>query len=548
MIFDNYEIINLFDKEEPITINKYLNKFNIKDVKKFIDAKTIEDNSHYINIDKASKIIKNFSGNQMYILVDSDLDGDMSACVAYRFMKEYKPNIDILDIHHSEENPKAHGLEDEEVMELLRNNEPTLLWIPDAGSSNVLQCKELSELGYTIIITDHHEQTAIKEGFNINDYAVVINNKIGNVENRDGSGALVTWHLCYNISKRIANKLISYVMVSLISDSCNMNTYENYTFSLHGKEKMVKPIKQLVTKYNYKSGQSNNDYSFGMISKCNATIRLGTLEDKEWLFRFLVEEDDNSEGLFKIATSYHNTQKKKVEEIKNSLGIEDNNKNYILQEIKEKTSLTGLVANKLKTDFGKTVILVHERNNGEMAGSVRSDIYQLKDMMSDTGLFNYNEGHGNVFGTSYNKENEAEVINALDTIFASYKPQIKVIGIYRSDSIPKEIFDVREDLDELNICGKGLEYPQIKTNKFEVNGTDFIELTSTMFKLIRGDIEYLFKFIGSDKKTALNIGKNKKFYLEILGEPQYNVWGDNKTMQINVTDYEIKEETWEDLF
>lgn len=554
MNFKECEFVNIFDKGEPLSIAKYLEKFNILDYEKLINCNTIEDNKHYENINKVSKFVKNMDINNMFLLVDSDFDGYTSGSIVYKFMKEYKPNMNVNVIHHSENNPKAHGLEDEEVMNFLRNQEPTVLWIPDAGSSNVKQCKELYELGYTIIITDHHKQTSIKviggEKCDINDYAMVVNNQNGNVENRNGSGALVTWHCLYDIHKRIANKLICYVMLSLISDSCDMNTYENYTFSYRGKERLNDSINSLVDAFNYKSGQFNSDYSFGMISRCNATIRLGTTEDKDLLFRYLVGEETSNVELFKRMKELHKLQKEKVDEIINELKIEDTGNNFILQEIKDKTALTGLVANKLLGNYGKTIILVHERENGEMAGSVRSNIPNLNSILNDTKLFNYNEGHDKVFGTSYQKENQDEIINQLSAIFASYKPQIQVVNTYRVNSIPTELYDIREHLDELNVCGKGLDVPLIHIEPFEVNGKDIIELgaSKTMLKIVKGDTSFILQFMSKEKKEALNVGKNKSFKLEIVGEPQYNIWNDNKYKQVIVKDYEILENNWEDDF
>ena len=562
MNFDNFDIVNIYNDFEDINLNTYLHKYGVLDVKSFITASTTENDENYENLsslkDKFLTYYKTKTARKtkpLYILLDSDLDGYMSGSIVYLFVKKLFEEIKLIPIHHSENNPKAHGLEDDEVMEYLRNAKKGLLWIPDAGSSNVKECKELNELGYTIFVTDHHKQTKIKEidgvEYNIDDYAIVVNNQNGNVENRCGSGALVTWHCLKYIDRFIASNLTPFVMISLISDSMNMNTAENYTFSYWGKKRIsdFQQLNALVDKFNYKSGQTNKDYSFGLISKCNATIRLGTTEDKENLFRLLVgEREEQQTVIMDKMSTLHSRQldqtKRLVGEIENTL---DFNKKYILKKIDEKTALTGLVANKLLSKYGKTVFLLHERDNGEVAGSVRSNFGGLNAKLNESGLFNYNEGHDTVFGTSYNIEKEQEVIDFLDTFFTHYKPYIEVVNSYKINSIPNELFSLREQLDELNICGKGLDVPKIHIYPFNVNGKNYTCLTPnrTMLRLEVDEQILIFQFISSELQKYLKIGEDVNYKLEILGEPQVTPYGN----QILVTDFEVKENNnWEDIF
>ena len=107
---------------------------------------------------------------------------------------------------------KKHGLT-ENVMNILAfGDKPKLLWIPDAGTNDVEQCKILKEeYNYTIVISDHHLCSQY------NPYAIIVNNQISpNVINKEGCGATVTWHCIHNINPQLANQLISYVMIILI--------------------------------------------------------------------------------------------------------------------------------------------------------------------------------------------------------------------------------------------------------------------------------------------------------------------------------------------
>ena len=58
----------------------------------------------------------------------SDCDGLFSTTIQYMYCKLINPNCDIEIIVHSQDNPKAHGLNDSEVMEYLLSQD-FALWV-----------------------------------------------------------------------------------------------------------------------------------------------------------------------------------------------------------------------------------------------------------------------------------------------------------------------------------------------------------------------------------------------------------------------------------
>ena len=79
---------------------------------------------------------------------------------------------------------KAHGLDDDIVI----SDDTKLLIIPDAGTNDTEQCKELSENGIDILILDHHESEEK------NPYALIVNNQMSdNYFNKDFCGAGVVY-------------------------------------------------------------------------------------------------------------------------------------------------------------------------------------------------------------------------------------------------------------------------------------------------------------------------------------------------------------------
>lgn len=536
------QINTLFNNNEEITLETYLNKCGVENVSKYLKCNTVEDDNNYININRGKEIVNRYlnENKDIYLLADCDCDGFMSASMVYTFIKRTTSQSNIKLLVHD---GKEHGLADKKIFKMLKESEPSLLWIPDAGSSNMEQIEALYDLGYDIVITDHHEFPI--EYLN-SDKCCIINNQDGSVKNKNGSGGLVTWHLLHSLNKDIANDLISYVAISLIGDSMSMLSNENYTFAKRGKDMVHSNLLSITNDFN--KGDTNKDYSFGCISKINATIRLGTEEDKIKLFKCLCGEVTDTE-------TFKNLHKQQVDECKRLTDklIEniDDSKNYILLKINEKTTLTGLVANKIRGMYNKPTFLLHHRKTGEVAGSVRSEINGLRDILNESGLFNYNEGHDNVFGTSYQYDNEDKVLEYLDNIFSHLQPQIDVLNSYSIKCIPNELYSLISAENGLNLWGQDISAPVIHIKPFKINGRDIESLgNGTTLKVKQNGFTIMFFFMSKDKSEKLHVGENIDFNLELVGELNINEWKGYKTNQIIVTNYEVTElnNDWTDLF
>lgn len=456
----------------------------------------------------------------------------MSGSLLYVFLKRLNNDLNIIPIFHNE-NKKAHGLGDKEVMKYLLSVNPSVLFCPDSTTNDVKECKKLKNLGWDIYILDHH--CIEKE----NPYATVINNQLGNVNNINGCGTLVTWHCCSYVNKKIANELISYVAIANIGDSMSMLSEENMTFKKWGLNRIHKNLKPFVEKLN--KGNTPKDYSFGLITCFNSLIRLGTLEDKNNLFKGLCGEL-NEQGIQTIidrCKELHTRQGSLVRKMFNDIESNvDNNGKAIIYILDEKTPLTGLVANKLLGKFNKPIILVHKRDSNEMAGSVRSPI-PLKDLFNSTDLFNYNQGHLCAFGTSFQEnklEDVKEYINSLDL---SNEPEVKVIKSKEAKEIKIKDLSVLYDYSEF--WGKDIEEPlwHIKNITLNKNDLKFLGANSNTVKFSYKGIDFI-KFFCS-KNDIDNFNKYKNMNIEIVGTFNYNEWRGKKTPQVIISKYEIKE-------
>jgi len=123
------------------------------------------------NIEEGSLLLEKhiLNGSKIFICVDSDVDGFTSAALFYCFlMNNYGVNYNISIDYHVPEG-KEHGLQT--LMDLFEGERKyDLIVLPDSSSNDYEEHKHLKDLGYDILVLDHHEADRYSEN------AVVINN------------------------------------------------------------------------------------------------------------------------------------------------------------------------------------------------------------------------------------------------------------------------------------------------------------------------------------------------------------------------------------
>ncbi len=466
------------------------------------------------------------------------MDGYMSGSELCSFLKELGYNKLSYIIH--DQNPKAHGLEDAEVISKLKDMTPSLLIIPDAGSMNIEECGQLKELGWECVILDHHIVPI--EG---NPNATLVNCQSSEkVENKSASGALVTWHLMHLMNPRIANKYISYASISIISDSMSFLTNENITFIYHGLKRLHPNLERIVDKI--QKDYLPISFAFGGLNpKGNATIRLGTYEDKIRFFEALCGKDIDIDEVVSKLKYYHNKQNEEVKKLlEDHISIDNEASNVLLCKIDCKTPLTGLVANKLMSKSNKPVLMVHEREEGTTEGSARSPI-DLKSVFNDSGKFLYAEGHECSFGLGYSTDNENDIKEYLYSLRLS-EPQYKVLEEKAVNSLSYDLIDAYEPYRAL--YGNDLKEPQyyIETviNKDQISAIG----NGTTIKFKIGNWTFI-KFFCSKEWIKGNIeDRSKQVKIEMIGSPKWNIWNGRKYPQFVIDKIEISDFGIDSLF
>ena len=286
----NYKLIDGSLNDETNVIETVLKNRGIKNTKRFLNPDKTDTYPYALlkNIDLAVKCtIKHIQNHdKIHILVDCDVDGYVSGGMIYRALIKIDPTLNITYSLHTK---KQHGLSNEIIIP----EDCQLLFIPDAGSNDVEQCRKLKEKGIDIIILDHH---ICDEK---NDAAIVINNQLCDYPNKNLCGAGIVYKFLEALDDELwentAEDLIDVCALANISDVMDMREVETRYYVTKGLAHIrSKLFKALIEKQAYSMNNVVNIISvqFYITPILNAMIRIGDQDDKDLLFRAFIETDE----------------------------------------------------------------------------------------------------------------------------------------------------------------------------------------------------------------------------------------------------------------
>lgn len=516
--------------------------------------------------------LKNKEAN-ILIVVDSDTDGMTSGAIIYNLLNRVCYTQEIGYVLHP---GKEHGIEINDIPE-----DVDLIIVPDASSSEKDKHLFLLEQGKKLIILDHHiiEDNDLDYG-KYNDNIAIVNSQI-DYQNPalSGAGVALKFVQAYSSKYKVTLPMKTYALAAcgIIADVMDMSYLENkyivsmglkylpehtflYTLICNGHYNMEKPIPTI------------RDLGWIIGPNLNAVIRLGTMEQKHTVFRALCNPDAlclstkrGEEGeevyIFEEAVRIcENAKKRQTASVTRNLKIiedeiEDDGHNSIIY-IDEDQSLTfelsGLIANKLLTKYGKPTILLkpfyNEKNELEYRGSVRSrsveELSDFKTFVSDITGVNFAMGHSNAFGISIEKDNLVEFkahLNSLldkidfhnsfyevDLISNPSALNVAVAKTFGRDDIWAQGIEkplaVLEDISTVNheFMGKEQQHLKISCGKFDVIIFNCPELTKEIQEGNKYSITAVGEF-GID--TSYNIGRLQYIVNDYTLTPlqEYNV-------------------------
>ncbi len=418
--------------QEIVLSNRNLTKGEAEDLLN-PSVSNVESPFQLKNMDKAIEMFIEAIDTELKIgiLIDTDVDGYTSSALMYQFLtRECEYAEDKIELFFHEE--KQHGLGDEKVFKKIRKSDVELLIIPDAGTNDLPQVKELLKLNKKVLILDHHNQnneddkTIIKNQANELMY-VLVNNQLGE-QSRAFSGVGVVWKF---LTAMTENELVHYldlVAIGSIADSMYLNDLELRYVVNKGLENINNELfKEYMLASNLKD-LTPMKVSFNIANKINGTIRYGKQDEKVDLFRALIGVQEEREYKPRKSKTNPNPQaemqslqKTMVRVSANAKSRQDNakkdciakckkyveenglDKNKFILVIDKENSfidkrITGLVAMGLVDTYKRSVLLLSRSKNGNIIGSMRGyGVDNLKKILESTEIIKV-MGHDNSAG------------------------------------------------------------------------------------------------------------------------------------------------------
>ena len=528
------------------------------------------------NIDKAVGCFINHieKKSRIHIIVDSDVDGYTSASMVYRYIKHLGEDINVTYSLHTK---KQHGISED--VEIPKDCE--LLIIPDAGSNDIEQCKELVEKGIDVIILDHH--ICDKE----NDFAIVVNNQMCDYTNKNFCGAGIVYKFLKAIDDELwedyADKMLDIVALGNISDVMDMRECETRYYVDLGLSKIrSKLFKALIEKQSYSMNGVVNITSvqFYVTPILNSMIRVGSAEDKDLLFRAFIETDEvfkykkrgeteeSDEDIYtRAARLCYNAKNRQGKEVQKGVDAIDK----LIQEkeiYKDKImfinvsdilgeTLTGLVAIKIAEKYNRPCLLLRRqkvREDGSLyyGGSCRnfdnSPIESLKDFLDSTGTFEFVQGHDNAAGISIPRENVTKSIELCNERLADvdFQKCFNVDFDMECDDLSVAFIKAIDEMKD--IFGQGIKEPLVHIKNIPIWSENFFVMgkNSNSWKVINDEGYAFVKFnVDVDKDEVLqiynsNLDREEEYSLgniDVVGTVSINNYNNILTPQIIIKDY-----------
>lgn len=521
------------------------------------------------NIDKGVDLLLTHLKNnsKIYVVVDCDNDGITSAAGLILYINNIYPNANIYWTMHD---GKQHGVELSKVEE-----DTKLVIIPDAGSNQYEEHKELSDRGIDVLVIDHHESEYYS------DYAIVINNQMCDYPNKSLSGAGVVYKFLQKLDEVLkidyADLFLDLAATGIVGDMMLLQDLETRYIVSYGLSHINNfGLKTLIKKQEFSIGDINNispnDISFYITPLINAIIRVGTMEEKETLFKSFISGQELvpstkrghkvgdtevcAEQAARYGTNCRSRQNKildaGVDYLAFKIQKEELNDNKIIfiqldeeEEERIPSELTGLIAMKLVQKFGKPTIVTRLGNDNEWSGSLRglnnSEFSDFKGFLNDSGMFTYAEGHANAAGVKINNSKVDKFIEYSNDKLSNFnfgETSYIVDYEFNSENL-SDIYNMAIQLDEIkSIWGRGIEEPKIAINGLSYTSDDIqiMGRTADTAKISKNGIS-LIRF--KDSAFANEVSKYDYGIITLIGRVQINEWAGRKSAQVIIEDYEI---------
>lgn len=568
------ELVEGLDIIDQILVNR---GFKLEDIEHYLKVNEFDNLSPSLldNIQEAAElIIKHLADEQLiYLIVDSDCDGYVSASLMLNYLHCLVPTIIESKARYNFHDGKIHGIE----MDLVPDNTGLVLAI-DSASNDFEQHKLLKNQGIDVVVIDHHIADKVSED------ACVVNNQLCDYPTKSLSGVGVAYKVCQKIDEltnnSFANNFLDLVALGCVADMVSLKDFETHYLIQEGCNQIVNPyLKYMIKKNEYQLADNINPtgLAFYVAPYINAITRSGTLEEKNLLFESMLnwkaydEIPSTKQGAItgsiekrveqavrvscNVKSRQDKAKKNNIETIKNIIEAEDNfNRHKILiakldKNINLDRNLFGLIANELAKEYCRPIMILKENNDkfeGSCRGYERFEIKDFRSFVEQSGFAEYAQGHPNAFGASFASIEHLE--NFIE--YADNKlSDVEIISCYEPDFIlnseNSSLIQIIGKIDMYkNLWGKEIEEPlvvieDIILTKENVSliGKNKNALTLKIRLPIGVDC---VKFRSNQEEFEKLIPYETGFIkINLIGKASINRWGGYYIPQIIIEEYEI---------
>lgn len=489
------------------------NPFLLPNMKKIVDK-----------IEEANDLNK-----KIVIYGDYDVDGMLSSCLLFLFLKKINANVDIF-IPDRED---GYGLSNKNIDKIIIEYDGELIITVDNGITAKDCASYCKEKNVDLIITDHHE--IVKNKYPHDAYAV-LNPKLIEVDSdlKNLAGAGVSYFLVRALNSRIKNKqdLIDYKVLAALATISDMVSLKgnNRLIVKEGIELLFETnlagLNVLVDSLNFFYYPNSNDLAYNLIPILNSAARMNKTEIT---LNLLTENNllsyKHSQDLKKLNEVRKQESARFYELAYESVKKNTLNNNYIFLINKEfKSGFIGLISNKISEEFNKPSIIGCE--DGEQ---IRCSARKGKSDVNLVDLINFLEkdlidggGHASAIGFSFKKEKLKLIEEKINTFFKN--KETKNIKDFHEEELDFSLFNINEFckfLYKMEPFGISNPAPIIKIKDIKI--TDFTEI----------------KYLKNNKHLKLKLGSNFELYHFFLSKKELLLYkekmGNNKeNITINV--------------
>ena len=509
--------------------------------------------------------------DKIFIQVDSDCDGYTSAAILINYLNCLFPHFVQTKISYRIHDGKQHGLLTDTIPEDIK-----LVIAPDSSSNDYEEHEALHNKGIDVLVLDHHEAEKYSE------FACVINNQMCDYPTKALSGAGVVYKFCCYMDSLLgtsyADDYVDLATAGIIADVMPLKDFEIRQIILKGMQGFRNPLlKTMVAEDNFHfQGKALTPFNIAwyIAPYINAITRSGTMSEKQVVFESMIEflayktvpsTKRGCKGQFetRVEQAVRTCKNVKNRQTKSKDGAMD----AVLKTIKDENllehkilairldpkyaadkNLTGLIANGLLDTYCRPILILNKvvedgkvMWQGSGRGYDKANLGSLRDLLEQSGLVDYAQGHAMAFGVSIPEENYDALVQYVDEAYKDFD----CTPIYSVDLIWNGTKDLSskafaEIADEEKIWGKGVEDPLIAIEGFRVYGKQLrlfgLEKGKPTLNIQLDDGSSLVKFKSSEEEYELLHSDLGYVIINAVGTCTRSNWG---IPQFMITDYEI---------